>query len=288
MATQVKNSDDTLNSILGFLGTFLFHAILLLLLFFMVFNTPKQLPAEQGIMVDFGNTDLGLGDFEPPQSDPAIVQNESSTSTTSEPEENLTQDFEDSFTVDDNSSSNTPTPDPTPTPTPSPTPNTNPTPNPTPNQTANPTPEQVKQVEPERTVNPQAMFPGRSDSPSNAKSQGEAGGQGNQGSPTGAPNVHVYGEGIDIGGGLEGRGIEGGLPRPKYDVNEHGVVVVTVRVDSRGNVTSATAGARGSTILNEALLNAAAKAARETKFKPDPNRVEQIGTITYTFKLKGQ
>jgi len=98
----------------------------------------------------------------------------------------------------------------------------------------------------------------------------------------------VYGEGIDIGGGLADRGIVGGLPRPVYNVQDQGVVVVTVTVDKDGRVTRAVSGARGSTTLNKTLLDAAERAALQTRFSANPNRIEQTGTITYTFKLRGE
>ena len=270
MATQpVKHRN-------GLIGTVVFHLALLVFLFFMAFRTPLPLPEEQGIMVDFGNTDLGFGNFEPRPSDPAPVRPQTATSTTTLPQENLTQDIEETAALPEKTVTK-----PAAEVTPRETPTQNQTPTP-------PTPEQAKPVEPERTVDPRSLFPGRGDASSDSKSQGDAGGQGNQGSPTGAPNVHVYGEGIDIGGGLADRGVVGGLPRPSYNVQEQGVVVVTVTVDSRGNVTSATAGARGTTTLNETLRNAAVRAAMQTKFSPNPNRLEQTGTITYTFKLKGE
>jgi len=257
----------------GLIGTVVFHLSLLMLLFFMAFRTPLPLPEEQGIMVDFGNTDLGLGNFEPRLSDPARVQPQTATSTTTQPQENLTQDIEETAALPEKSVTK---------------PAAEISPRETQTQTQSPSAEQSKPVEQERTVDPRSLFPGRGDASSTATSQGEAGGQGNQGSPTGAPNVHVYGEGIDIGGGLADRGIVGGLPRPVYNVQEHGVVVVSITVDRNGNVTNATAGARGTTTLNETLRNAAVRAAMQTKFSPNPNRIEQTGTITYTFKLKGE
>jgi len=259
----------------GIIGTVIFHLTLLILLFFLAFRTPLPLPEEQGIMVDFGNTDLGFGNFEPRLSDPTPVQPQTTQSTTTQPQENLTQDIEESAALPEKTVTKPAaeiTPKETPTKTPTPTPSQ----------------EQSKPVEPERTADPRSLFPGRGDASSTATSQGEAGGQGNQGSPTGAPNVHVYGEGIDIGGGLADRGIVGGLPRPSYNVQEHGVVVVTVTVDRNGNVTRAIAGAKGTTTLNETLRTAAERAALQTKFTSNPNRIEQTGTITYTFKLKGE
>jgi flagellar biosynthesis GTPase FlhF len=49
----------------GIIGTIVFHAIVLILLIFLGFFTPLPLPGEEGILVNFGDTDNGLGDREP-------------------------------------------------------------------------------------------------------------------------------------------------------------------------------------------------------------------------------
>ena len=269
MATPVKYRN-------GFIGTCLFHGMLLIILLYMAFRTPLPLPAEQGILVDFGNSNTGFGNFEPRMSDPAPVQSQPAPSQTSQSREQiLTQDIEETVTVPDK-----PVTKPRETTT-------------TPKETPKEPPKQTQPVEQpkqaERTPDQRAMFPGRGNAASTATSQGEAGGQGNQGVPTGAPDVHVYGEGGDTAGnkwGLAGRGLVGRLPLPVYNVNEDGVVVVTIIVDKDGNVIRATAGARGTTTPNKILHDAAEKAARQAKFSRNPNAIEQTGTIMYTFKLQ--
>ena len=267
MATPVKYRN-------GFIGTCLFHGFIVVLLLFMAFRTPLPLPAEQGILVDFGNSDTGFGDFEPRMSDPAPVQSQPEASSIPDRSEQqtLTQDIEESTALPEQRKEQP-----------------REQPRETQNEARNETPRDTPPVEAskpvERTVDARAMYPGRGDPSSAATSQGEAGGQGNQGVPAGAPNVHVYGEGIDVGGGIAGRGIVGSLPRPVYNVQDQGVVVVAITVDRDGNVTKATSGARGTTTLNSALLEAAERAARQTKFSRNPNVIEQTGTISYTFKL---
>lgn len=270
MATPVKYRN-------GLAGTVLFHGMLLFLLLYLAFRTPLPLPAEQGILVDFGNSNTGFGDFEPRWSDPAPVQSQPATSTASRSEQQttLTQDMEETVAIPERPQTNqreqTQAPRETITETPVVTP---------PVETTKPV---------ERTVDARAMYPGRGDPSSTATSQGEAGGQGNQGVPTGAPDVHVYGEGGDVGGGnrfaLSGRNLVGGLPKPAYNVRDEGVVVVSIIVDKDGNVTRATYTPRGSTTLNQTLINAAEKAALQAKFSRNTNAIEQTGTITYTFKM---
>src|SRR5690554_7863335 len=49
----------------GIIGTAVFHLIVLLLLIFLGFFTPLPLPGEEGILVNFGDSEQGLGDIEP-------------------------------------------------------------------------------------------------------------------------------------------------------------------------------------------------------------------------------
>lgn len=49
----------------GMIGTIVFHTIVILLLIFLGFFTPLPLPGEEGILVNFGDSDNGLGDREP-------------------------------------------------------------------------------------------------------------------------------------------------------------------------------------------------------------------------------
>ena len=272
MATPVKYRN-------GLMGTILFHGGLLLVLLFVAFRTPLPLPEELGILVDFGNSDTGFGDYEPPMGDPAPVKSRPASPRTSQPEEQiLTQNHEETAALPVK-------------PVVKPVEKTKKEPQ---NDTQNDT-QSVEPLKPvERTPDQRAMFtPGRGDPSSTATSQGEAGGQGNQGVPTGAPDVHVYGPGGDTGGGgnkweLSGRKLVGRLPSPTYDVQDQGVVVVEITVDKDGNVTKVRPGVKGTTATNKSLLDAAAKAARQAKFSPNPNAVEQIGKITYNFILQGE
>ncbi len=49
----------------GIIGTIIFHAIVLILLIFLGFFTPLPLPGEEGILVNFGTSETGLGEIEP-------------------------------------------------------------------------------------------------------------------------------------------------------------------------------------------------------------------------------
>jgi outer membrane biosynthesis protein TonB len=130
---------------------------------------------------------------------------------------------------------------------------------------------------------------GKGSADSKSTSQGVTFGTGNQGSPNGSANVDKYGPGGGIGNGpsysLDGRsGLS--LPKPYYPGNEEGVVVVQVTVDKNGIVTKAEPGVKGSNTANPALIAAARKAALQAKFNVDNNApAYQVGTITYRFVL---
>ncbi len=121
-------------------------------------------------------------------------------------------------------------------------------------------------------------------------SEGVAGGPGNQGVETGAPGAPNYGPGGGVGDGapsyrLGDRRMQS-LPKPKYDNQTDGVVVVEISVDRKGVVTKAVAGVKGSTTLDEYLLKQAHDAAMKARFDSNDNApLLQKGTITYNFKL---
>jgi len=81
---------------------------------------------------------------------------------------------------------------------------------------------------------------------------------------------------------VAGRGLMGSLSKPSYNSNSEGTVVVSIRVDSNGNVVSATKGA-GTNTSDQALIQAACDAAKKAKFTGGDGVA--VGTITYVFKL---
>lgn len=112
-------------------------------------------------------------------------------------------------------------------------------------------------------------------------------GDGLQGSPQGnAPEgastgVGGYGE-FDLGGRSIGAG---GLPRPVYNVQDEGRVVVTITVNPAGYVIATSINKRTNTV-NPALRKAAEDAARKARFNAVEGLNNQVGTITYYFNLK--
>ncbi len=123
-------------------------------------------------------------------------------------------------------------------------------------------------------------------------SEGVAGGTGNQGDPRGSVDSNVHGVGGNTGNGkegvsykLQGRNFQK-LPKPNYDYQGDGIVVVEVTVDKNGKVIQAVPGIKGSTTLDEYLLRVAKEAAMNASFDAKPDAPLQKGSITYIFKLK--
>lgn len=151
----------------------------------------------------------------------------------------------------------------------------------------NPDPKPSKPVEetaPQREVNQKALFPGRTEG-STSTSQGSSEGEGNQGAQEGGP------DGSDSAGGsgssgfsLSGRYLIGQLPRPAYNSDAEGRVVVRITVDREGKVTSAVYEQSGSTTNDGSLVTAARTAAMRARFTPSESDI-QTGTITYIFRL---
>ena len=122
------------------------------------------------------------------------------------------------------------------------------------------------------------------------------------------------GEGVTSGGGDEGKvggdknsqsrdGIGGpgdgrlgdgrkimSKPTPDYPCEEHGRVIVKVYVDKNGDVTRVSAGesipgGKSSNVFDSCLNKEAEKAAKKTKWQPDPNGGgEKFGYIIYNFE----
>lgn len=119
-----------------------------------------------------------------------------------------------------------------------------------------------------------------------SKGTGEKG-TGFQGSSTGnSSNGQITGAGGYGSWDLNGRllGPEG-LPRPVYNVQEEGRVVVTITVNPAGQVIHTSINKRTNT-ASAALRKAAEDAARKARFNAVSGVNNQTGTITYYFKLK--
>lgn len=265
----------------GLIGTAIFHTLILMLFVFFGFITPLPLPDEAGILVNFGDSETGLGSEELRENEEpsSMKPSESVPETVKEsPVEDpvMTQETEEApamATVKKPSEKKPEKKEET-------TPKTQ-----TPQQN---TEEPVKKEEPK--VDSRALYTGKKENSDNTGSQGNTYGSGNQGSQGGSPDATNYG----LGGGtgnvpgfyLDGRNPVS-LPVPTIDMPKEGKVVVQIKVDRDGNIVEAIPGAKGSTTLDNYLLGVAKKAALSSKFDSNPNApFYQTGTITYIFSLK--
>ena len=290
----------------GIIGSAIIHIVALLFLFIFEFTAP-EIETEEGILVNFGFDETGLGMIEPSGGAAAVEEAYVPPSATEEPipstnvsEEDplLTQNFEEAPVV----------------------------------KQVDPEVEKKRQEEIEAEKKRQAeleaerrriaeeerikreqeeaekrriaeeqqraaaiadrtrnAFANAQAQGTSSTSEGVAGGTGNQGDPNGSVSSTNRGTGSVLGNNgvsydLKGRGVQT-LPLPQYNYQGEGRVVVEVRVDKNGRVTQATTGKQGTTTYDEYLHNAAKEAALKTVFEPDPNNEVQIGTITYNFKL---
>ena len=275
-------------------GTTIIHMVLFLLLIIVVFSPPPPPATEEGILVNFGTDETGIGMIEP---SPPAMQAETSPPASADAvkvadeEPILTQNTEEAPEV----------------------------------KKVDPEVEKKKleKMEADKKLKEQAeavrirkvqeeierkrveaeqlreadimnrtrnALANSKNAGTSSTGEGITGGAGNQGSTTGKVDSKVRGEGSGIGDNgtydLEGRRILE-LPIPNYKYQEEGKVVVEVSVDRSGRVVRADPGKTGSTILDDYLLKAAKDAAMKAQFdiKPDAPEIQK-GTITYIFKLK--
>ena len=236
-------------------GTILFHALAVLILFLMAFRTPLPLPGEEGVEVDLGMMDQGMGNIQPEK--PAIPM-------AAQPQQQTNKNEEDIVTQNDDEA-------------------------PAIEKPKNTKPKQEKPAEePKPTVNQRALFKGNNN-PQSGGSEGITGQPGDQGNPNGLAGIKKYdgqgGKGNGTGYDLGGRGAKS-LHRPNDDFSEAGIVVVDIWVNRQGKVTRAEVATKGTTVINSDMRQKATQAALRSSFAADPNAPEeQHGTITYTFVI---
>lgn len=270
--------------IYSLIGTLVFHLVIFLILWFTVLKTvvPEE---EEGVLVNFGNLNAAAGTFEPrytgqtlPQ--PSTPPPPASPSTKTQEEELLTQDIEETVSLNDTKKEE--------------------------ERKREEERQRQEEIERERKRREEAEKQRLAEEKrrkeeeianrvagafgmgsATGTSQGDAPeGEGNQGSPFGNADQGAN-EGVGGGGtfNLNGRSIgSGGLPRPAYTVQEEGRIVINITVDPRGNVIFAEIG-RGTNISNESMRKSAIEAARRAKFNSIKGTNNQSGTITYSYKF---
>ena len=244
----------------GILGTILFHGLLLVAFLFMGLTYQIPPPPEEGISINFGFSDEGLGKIEPESTEETteIVEEEVIEQQIESTEEIVTQSETETPAVEKKEEKEKVV------------------------KKEDPKEEVIEEEKPE--VNKKALYPGKKKNEN--QSEGEKGGEGNQGVVGGDPNSEVYeGGGIGEDGTiyLEGREVRFEAI-PVYGLQIEGKVVVNITVDRLGDVIIAIVG-KGTTTLNKQLLQRAKTAAMKTKFDPKPYADVQQGKIIYHFRL---
>ena len=296
-----ENKKEKVN---GYIGSAILHVALVLILLFVGFTSIPQ--EEEGILVNFGDSQTGFGATEPVRNEPTGLRDipqvtESTTASAPQPsqtapvKENLmTQDYEETVKMNAEEKERQ-------------------------NKKAEQerkqreeqerqriqeqrrraeeqerqrilAEEQRKREEQERMTelarnNVNQAF---SRTQGTGSSEGNTQGTGNQGHLTGDPNAtNKEGTGQGTSGSsfsLAGRSLLGNLPKPQENCNEEGVIVVEITVDKSGKVTAAQAIPRGSRNFSPCLIRAAQDAALKARFNNAPNAAAiQTGTITYHF-----
>ena len=241
---------------IAIVGTIVVHALVVLVLFLMAFRTPLPLPGEEGVEVDLGMMDQGMGNIQPEK--PAIPM-------AAQPQQQQNKSKEDIVTQNDEEAPAIEKPK-----------NTKPK-------------QETKPVEePKPTVNQKALFKG-SNNPQAGGSEGITGQPGDQGKPNGLAGIKKYdgngGKGNGTGYDLGGRGAKS-LHRPDDDFSEEGKIVVDIWVNRNGQVVRAEVATKGTDIINNSMRQKAIQAAKRSTFASDPDAPEeQHGTITYTFVI---
>ncbi|NOU47856.1 MAG: hypothetical protein HOO86_12445 [Bacteroidales bacterium] len=256
----------------GLLGTILFHALMLLCLFFLALTTPLPIPKEEGVEVDLGYSVDGMGLIQP---DYSPEQQQVKTQRVVQPDDEeqlITQEIEDAPVVVVKKKEIK---------KPKPIEKVKPEPKPEPKPV---TTEVVKETQ---KVDQRGIFKGNNSNNLTGGSEGITGKPGDQGNPDGLKDIKHYDGNGGSGNGprvsLAGRGSKY-LDKPVADVVERGDVVVEIWVDRSGVVKKALISPKGTTIVSSKLRNIALNAALKSTFTAGPDAVElQKGTITYTF-----
>jgi outer membrane biosynthesis protein TonB len=275
-------------------GYTLIITVCLLLLFIYVKWSAPALPApvlDEGIEVNLGNSDAGLGTDQPYEPGPPAPQEQqeytppkAAVAENNDAKDVETDDAEEEAPV----VKKPPVVKPEATKIPEKEVANKPVKATQPAVTAAPTPPRPKAVF--KGVNGTGTGGNEADSYKKGGNEGIAGGRGDQGRPGGDPNSKNYegsggrgNSGVSISRGLQGRRMTS-LPSFEDEFNENAKVAVDIRVDETGRVTSAVYQPRGSTTASQAFKTIAIRKAMQIKFNAGTE--ESMGTIIFNFRLR--
>ncbi|MBK0383958.1 energy transducer TonB [Pedobacter sp. SD-b] len=275
IALNQKNPDNNYPKAIA-ISIAILVALLLLSIFYIVSKaTPPEEVGVGGIIVNYGTSDVGMGNDYMSVEDPSVDPNANGKAPDKiTPNKEVTQNSQavnsdNNIVTDDNSdavSLNNKA------------------------KATNNAPTQKTEDKPKAPViNQNALYKGNKNK-GTGTGDGTGDQAGNQGKKEGDPLSDNYnGSGSGNGGvalSLASRRFVN-LPSIKDDGQKSGKVVVEIRVDKNGNVTSAKAGGRGTTLTDPTLWDKCETAALGSRFNTLESAPDtQIGTIVFNFKVK--
>lgn len=290
--------------------TFLVCGLVFILFFFTKWTLPTipPPPYDEGIEVNLGNSETGEGDIAPqlPGAPSDAAQQEYNPPAAAQPAKAEPQ--EQTITGDENETEDVAEVNNTPKPVvkkpvvnKTNVPVTKPVVTPNNTDAKNVATKPVASIPTPAPPKPKAVYSGgtsagsggnNADTYNGVRNQGIAGGKGDQGQPNGNPNSDSYKgtggtgkSGVQIRSGLNGRRFTS-LPSFTDDFNENASVAVNIKVSSDGRVLSAVVNPKGTTTTNANIRSIAIRKAMQLKLNPSDDE-EQIGTILFSFKLRG-
>lgn len=256
---------ETKNKRIGLATTIALHIVLIILFIFFGMTHLNPPPEEQGITINFGTSEMGMGENQPEEIASTSTPEEIIDNTPEETPTETTADEDILTTTEDAPSVQT--------------------------KKNKEEPKEVKEPvkeEPKPDKNLTDALSNWKKNKNTSGGEGDTGQPGDQGSNDGDPNSTNRtggGQGNGVSFSLSGRSMLG-APRIQDNSQEEGKVVVDIIVDNTGKVVRATPGARGSTTASSILYNKAQQAAYATKFNANPNAAqEQKGQMTFIFIL---
>ena len=257
----------------AFAATGVILAVIMALCYFIVFaNPPIPEDGTGGILVNYGTTDEGMGSDYMSTEEPSVAENANNTlpdkvtptPPTDQPSQAessdknvVTQNNEDAPEIAANSKK--------------------------PSTTVT----QANKNPAKPTVNQNALFKGMTNNGS-GQGDGITNTPGNQGKPEGSTLTNNYdGTGSGNGGNLSGLGQRKFINKPSvnYTGRLAGKIVVDITVDKNGNITSATAGARGTTLSDGPLFKKCEDAVMRSRVTSVESGLDQQGQVVFVFKL---
>ncbi len=242
----------------GITGSVLITGLLILLLFLLVMPGHKE-PEDEGIMVSFGEVDMGSGKTETPTEQPTAKPVTPPPATPKPVKQDLMTQDANSLAIAEQKKKDKKEKE----------------------AIERQRLEEIRVANEKKKAQQEAIDKANSMNGlfgnNNSAGSGTTSGDTRQGNPAGSGNS---------GGNswsLNGRSLNGTLVTPSYDNNVEGKVTVNIRVDENGSVIGATIGSP-TTISDAATRNAAISAAKRTRFSSG-NGVSS-GSITYNFKLR--